>query len=38
MPVPAEGYLDELRAQETKNYYREPPEEVDADEEGQKQG
>jgi hypothetical protein len=33
----AEGYLDEFRAQKPKNYW-EPPKEVDADEEGQKQG
>ena len=33
----AKEYLDELRAQEPKNYYWEPLEEVDADEEGQKQ-
>jgi hypothetical protein len=33
----AEGYLDEFRTQEPKNYCRESQEEVDADEEEQKQ-
>ena len=34
----AEGFLDEFRTQEPKNYCREAHEEVGADEEGQKQG